>query len=253
MVMKQMDKRITVGAIALLVACVLVAAAVVAATYFGSTTDEVAPIGASEGEATEPEAASAEASVRIDPEQPYAKLKDGQVKSVYFNLDGFDPYALGGRLLEDCLALLRRLRIYAEPLEGFDGSDFPGSYEFREDQLTVTLEDGSSFTVAPYGKTADGDVVIYIDGQAFAAKTKDLVYELERICERCAESLRNGGDGYTFVNEEGSMVDLFYVTELSGRDWPSDSRGVTVETLEFTDSGDGTGTYTYVITTTDGQ
>ena len=239
MVMKQMDKRITVGAIVLLVACVLVAAAVVAAICLGSTTDEVAPIGASEGEASGPEAASAETPVKIDPEQPYAKLEDGQVKSVYFNLDGYDPYALSGNNRKRFMSYLRRLTIYPEPLEDFDASGFDDEYDFREDQFVVTLEDGSSFTVAPYGKTADGDAVVLIDGQAFAAKKKDPVYELQSLCRLYNEMLS--------LKDEGIDANVTFI--IGEWDDSDRSEDVTRIELQTNDQAQGTtGDFLYTIT-----
>ena len=239
MVMKPMRKRITFGAIALLIACVLVAIAVVAVTYYGSTPDDVTSTGASEGEISEVEAASAEVPDKIDPEQPYAKLEDDQIKSVYFNLDGCDPYGISGNSRKGFLSYLRRLTIYPEPLEGFDVSDFDDEYAFREDQFVVTLEDGSSFTVAPYGKTADGDAIVLIDGQAFAAKRKDPVYELQNLCRLYKELLS--------LKDEGIDTNVTFIIG----EWDDSDRGegVTRIEIETNDQTQGaTGDFVYTIT-----
>ena len=237
--MKPMGKRITFGAIALLIACLLVAIAVVAATYYGSISDDMTSTGASEGEVSEVEAASVEVPDKIDPEQPYAKLEDDQIKSVYFNLDGYDPYGISGNNRKRFLSYLRRLTIYPEPLEGFDASDFDDEYAFREDQFVVTLEDGPSFTVAPYGKTADGDAIVLIDGQAFAAKRKDPVYELQNLCRLYKEMLR--------LKDEGIDANATFIIG----DWDDSYRSEGVTRIEMQTNGQTqgeNGDFVYTIT-----
>ena len=244
--MKPIKKRLTLGAVALLAAFVIVAIAIVAVTRHSSTSYETTSEGAPAEEVPAEEAPVEEGSAptqasKVDPEQPYARLKDDQVKSINYNLDDYDPLELGGSFKEDFLSLVKRLRVYAEPYEEFDASDFDGDYAFREDQLVVTLVDGSSFTLAPYGKTSDGNAVVYIDGVPFRAKMKDPVYELESLCERCANYLRTGGSSVISYGD-GNFV--FEVREITGREIETGHFVFSAETTEIISQDDNVTTMT---------